>query len=101
MPIYAYECLECEHQFEELVWLDDPTPGCPKCEAKVKKLVSLPRYHQSLGDWSDLKRGANADMKPDPLTKACVEEGLRRRRNRLGGTGSMGRRRPGRTLKKG
>jgi putative FmdB family regulatory protein len=43
MPIYEYQCEECSHCFERLVFAGDPVedPACPACGAKhARKLVS-------------------------------------------------------------
>ena len=41
MPIYEYECRECQNRFELLV-LGSTTPKCPECEAAdLERLMSL------------------------------------------------------------
>ena len=42
MPIYEYQCLECEHQYEALVFASDETdPPCVQCKSThVIKLMS-------------------------------------------------------------
>ena len=41
MPIYEYECRECQNRFELLV-LDSTTPECPACQATdLERLMSL------------------------------------------------------------
>ena len=41
MPIYEYECHECQNRFELLV-LGSETPACPECEsADLERLMSL------------------------------------------------------------
>ncbi len=40
MPTYEYECTKCNHTFEILQKMSDkPIAKCPKCEAKVKRLI--------------------------------------------------------------
>lgn len=29
--LYNFECINCNHIFEDLVQPDDPCPGCPNC----------------------------------------------------------------------
>jgi putative FmdB family regulatory protein len=41
MPIYKYECNECNYQFEKLQALNDPYPECLKCRHTVRRLISL------------------------------------------------------------
>ena len=42
MPIFEYECLECDHRFEHLQRTSGPQAACPVCEAEnVQRLVSL------------------------------------------------------------
>ena len=42
MPIFEYECLECEQSFEHLERASSPGVACPSCGAQqVKRLVSI------------------------------------------------------------
>jgi putative FmdB family regulatory protein len=42
MPIFEYQCLECDHRFEHLQRTGDTRVACPICEAEnVERLVSL------------------------------------------------------------
>jgi putative FmdB family regulatory protein len=42
MPIFEYECLKCEQQFEHLERASSPKAACPSCGAdQVQRLVSL------------------------------------------------------------
>ena len=42
MPIFEYECLECEQQFEHLQRAGNSPAACPSCGADhVRRLVSL------------------------------------------------------------
>ncbi|MGD9368946.1 MAG: zinc ribbon domain-containing protein [Desulfobacteraceae bacterium] len=45
MPIYEYECEQCRHCFEKLVFAgDDVVADCPQCGShEVKKLISCTR----------------------------------------------------------
>jgi putative FmdB family regulatory protein len=46
MPLYEYECRQCEHVFEELVFGDEPV-ACPKCQGRtLDKLLSVPARPQ-------------------------------------------------------
>ncbi len=41
MPIYEYECRDCQNRFELLV-LDSTPPACPDCQATdLERLMSL------------------------------------------------------------
>ena len=41
MPTYDYRCSECLHEFEYVQsMMDKPLEICPKCEGKVKRLIS-------------------------------------------------------------
>lgn len=41
MPIYEYECLECEKTFEIMQkFSDEPLRICPECNGQLKKLIS-------------------------------------------------------------
>lgn len=41
MPTYEYECLHCGYNFEAFQKITDkPIEDCPKCNKKVKRLIS-------------------------------------------------------------
>ena len=41
MPTYEYECSECGYRFEELQsFSEEPLSECPKCGARVQRLIS-------------------------------------------------------------
>ncbi len=41
MPTYDYECTKCGNTFELFHKIDDsPKKTCPKCKAKVRRLIS-------------------------------------------------------------
>jgi putative FmdB family regulatory protein len=40
MPTYEYECQKCGHRFDRFQKMtDEPLKRCPKCRAKVKRLL--------------------------------------------------------------
>jgi putative FmdB family regulatory protein len=40
MPIYEYNCQECEHTFDMLVMQQEAEVNCPQCQGEVKRLMS-------------------------------------------------------------
>jgi putative FmdB family regulatory protein len=41
MPLYEYECRECEHQFEALI-LPKTTARCPECQGQdLERMLSM------------------------------------------------------------
>ncbi len=43
MPLYEYECNDCEHRFERIQKFSDPlVSACPACGGEVRKLLSSP-----------------------------------------------------------
>ena len=53
MPIYEYQCDECEHKFEALQKIsDDPLKQCPECgQDGLRKLVSAAAFRLSGSGW--------------------------------------------------
>lgn len=53
MPIYEYECQECEYRHEVLQKISDALlTDCPSCQAKaLKKLVSAAGFRLSGSGW--------------------------------------------------
>ena len=52
MPVYEYECKECQKVFEvQQKMSDEPLKNCPECQAPVKKLVSMSSFQLKGGGW--------------------------------------------------
>lgn len=52
MPVYEYECQECQKVFEvQQKIADKPLSDCPECEAPVKKLMSMSSFQLKGGGW--------------------------------------------------
>ena len=65
MPIYEYQCTECEHQLEAIQKVsDNPLVECPACgKPGLKKLVSAAAFHLKGTGWYE------TDFKGKPKTK--------------------------------
>lgn len=63
MPIYAFRCAECGHEFDRLQKLSDPDPDtCPSCGAHaVGRQVTAPSFRLSGSGWyeTDFKKGGD------------------------------------------
>ncbi len=83
MPIYAFVCDTCGHEFDRLQKMSDPDPDtCPKCGAHtVKRMLTAPSFRLAGGGWyeTDFKKDGDrkrnlagddskpkADAKPTP-----------------------------------
>ena len=52
MPLYEYQCESCGHRFEVIQKFSDaPFEVCPKCGAKVHKLISSPAIQFKGSGW--------------------------------------------------
>ncbi|MGO1541728.1 MAG: FmdB family zinc ribbon protein [Luteimonas sp.] len=60
MPIYAFQCTSCSHQFDRLQKMSDPDPdACPECAADaVKRQLTAPSFRLSGSGWyeTDFKK---------------------------------------------
>ena len=65
MPIYAFECAECGHDFDRLQKLSDPDPAaCPACgAAAVKRRLTAPSFRLSGSGWYDTDFKKDGDRK--------------------------------------
>ncbi len=87
MPIYAFECARCNHQFDRLQRLSDPDPTlCPDCGAEqVRRQLTAPSFRLAGAGWyetdfkkdGDKKRNlaekGDAAVKPDAKSEAKAE----------------------------
>ncbi len=72
MPVYEYECKECDKVFEvQQKIADDPLSECPKCHGPVKKLMSMSSFQLKGGGWyaDGYSSTANGAKKPDSAAK--------------------------------
>jgi len=71
MPIYAFVCSACGHQFDRLQKLSDPDPStCPDCAADaVKRQLTAPSFRLSGSGWYE------TDFKKDGDKKRNLVEG--------------------------
>ncbi len=53
MPIYAYHCQQCGHQFDRLQKVSDPDPDtCPACAAHaVQRSITAPSFRLAGSGW--------------------------------------------------
>lgn len=66
MPIYEYQCEECQHRIEKLMKLSDEAPViCPKCnKPALKKMVSAAAFRLKGSGWyeTDFKTGSKKNV---------------------------------------
>ncbi len=74
MPVYEYECRECEKVFEvQQRMSDDPLTNCPECEGPVRKLVSMSSFQLKGGGWyADGYSSVNGSAKNSEKTKSAA-----------------------------
>ena len=69
MPIYDYQCAECQHTLEAIQKLADaPLVDCPACGKPVlRKQVSAPSFRLKGGGWyeTDFKTGKKKNLAGD------------------------------------
>ncbi|NLA68180.1 MAG: zinc ribbon domain-containing protein [Gammaproteobacteria bacterium] len=83
MPIYAFRCSSCDHEFDRLQKLSDPDPAaCPECGAagSVGRKLTAPAFRLAGSGWyeTDFKKdGPKRNLaeggegaKPDPAPES-------------------------------
>ena len=74
MPIYGYECTECEHTFDALQKMSEPRlVDCPECgEASLRKQLSAPKFRLKGKGWyeTDFKTGDKRNLAGDSEKKS-------------------------------
>jgi putative FmdB family regulatory protein len=90
MPLYEYQCDQCEHRFEVIQkFSDPPIEVCPRCSGQVRKLLSSPAIQFKGSGWyitdyaragksdsgasGEASASAKADAKPDAKTETKAE----------------------------
>ena len=72
MPIYAFECGSCGHQFDRLQKLSDADPTiCPECGAEqVRRQLTAPSFRLSGAGWYETDFKKDGDKKRNLTDKA-------------------------------
>ncbi len=74
MPIYAFACDACGHQFDRLQKLSDPDPdACPACgKPTVKRQVTAPSFRLAGSGWyeTDFKKDGKRNLAGDAAKPA-------------------------------
>jgi putative FmdB family regulatory protein len=66
VPIYKYQCKECEYTFEEFHPMSETIEECPKCASAVRRLLPKGRVTRK-----SLPTGNN---KPGKIVKQYIED---------------------------
>lgn len=76
MPIYAFECGSCGHQFDRLQKLSDPDPElCPKCAAaEIRRQLTAPSFRLSGAGWYETDFKKDGDKKRNLTEKPEAKE---------------------------
>ena len=73
MPIYEYQCQECQHELEALQRINAaPLADCPECgKPALRKLVSAPGFRLKGSGWyeTDFKTGNKKNLAGQPEPK--------------------------------
>lgn len=52
MPLYAYRCTQCNHQFEKIQsFSSEQEMVCPKCQGLLERPLTAPRLHFKGAGW--------------------------------------------------
>jgi putative FmdB family regulatory protein len=74
MPVYEYECQDCDKQFEVFQSIkDNPLKNCKFCEGKVRRLISQSSFALKGGGWykDNYSKGGSKEKKtPDKAEPA-------------------------------
>jgi putative FmdB family regulatory protein len=90
MPIYEYQCLQCEKKTELLQRMNDaPLAACPECGGEVRKLISAPAVQFKGSGWyvtdyankksgssgkSESKSDSKSDGKPEGKSESSSSD---------------------------
>ena len=72
MPIYEYECCECEQRFERRQRFDEePVSICPQCQGKAQRVIrSVPVIFKGSGFYvTDNRKFSDKEKDKGPVTE--------------------------------
>ena len=68
MPLYAYKCAKCGHEFEKIEKLDAPhRQKCPKCKGRAERQLAAPAIQFKGAGWyvTDYARAGSGSGKKE------------------------------------
>jgi putative FmdB family regulatory protein len=77
MPVYEYECTECQSVIEvQQKIADPPLASCPECQGPVTKLMSMSSFQLKGGGWyadgySTAGNGSGKKEESKPAAPPC------------------------------
>ncbi len=73
MPVYEYECTDCQSVIEVQQKISDPPlSSCPECHGPVKKVISMTSFQLKGGGWyADGYASANGNDKKEDAKPAA------------------------------
>jgi putative FmdB family regulatory protein len=75
MPVYEYECLQCNKTIEIQQKISDtPLSSCPECGQEVKKLISRSSFHLKGNGWYADGYSNDKENKKDKTVDASVKK---------------------------
>ena len=78
MPIYEFQCQNCNYEFENIQsFSDTSTPICPQCKSEsVQRRVSRPSIHFKGSGWyiTDSKNDSKKENKKEGDSKKTAEK---------------------------
>lgn len=74
MPIYAFECAACGHDFDRLQKLSDPDPAdCPSCsQPQVRRRLTAPQFRLAGGGWYETDFKKDGEKKRNLVGEAAA-----------------------------
>ena len=77
MPIYEYECSDCQCHFERKQRFDEePIAVCPNCEGKARRVIhSVPVIFKGSGFYVTDHRSSSTSSTNEPSKKTTVGKG--------------------------
>lgn len=73
MPIYEYQCKQCDKVFEYMQRMsDDPKTECEECAGQLDRLISRSAFHLKGGGWY---KDLYSSTKPADTSKASSDSG--------------------------
>jgi putative FmdB family regulatory protein len=77
MPLYEYQCQDCEHRYERIEKASSPHDGtCPSCGGSARRLLGAPALKFKGSGWyvTDYGKGNGSRPAPTETTSEATEK---------------------------